>query len=633
MIGKEILEKLEKAKITNKLFIDFEFTREVFNETLKIDELTNIYLNEEIKKDCFYFIYRRLKGIGKNLVETIFLDEQDSIFKNNSIIHYKHNYSLIFFQKKDNFGYFQYFTSHKDEFIEYFEVYIFGEERIRKIIFQEIKTKFENWLKSHSTIYIESMFFNFKGLKIDYNYLIKLKKEKKNTYLIHHKKRRIPVRDLLEYIGEENIKFEKEKWKGENFLTKIRLESFKILRKINLELSKDINILLAHNGLGKTSILQAITWALLPLMTRPEEKPAFWKKYIRFNQDDARISLFWGNETERIRYFFQEEIQENKYFELPKQILLSYGVSFNTSKFLNHSDIERDLVNGDADFYSTHSIFTDHTERFFDPIILLQDLPTGAKATKKQLPKIHEIMDLIKNTINEYLALVDENGKLQLTGETPHFYFEDFDKNKLQIENLSEGYRDHVLLITDIIVKIIASRKNIFETKEPEISKKLFTNVKGTILIDEFDRHLHPSWQRKFLPKLKQDFPNIQFILTTHNIFSLQSAEGSFVNILTKENNEIVAKGQIIKKGLSIETIYNLFFDGKDQFFSLEIEEKLKKFKAECAKIYDEEININEDFIKLVRELTAENQSEELKALVATEIAQIKYITGQNIEL
>lgn len=45
----------------------------------------------------------------------------------------------------------------------------------------------------------------------------------------------------------------------------------------------------------------------------------------------------------------------------------------------------------------------------------------------------------------------------------------------------------------------------------------------GIVLIDEIDIHLHPSWQRHVVHDLKTAFPNLQFIVTTHSPFIVQS--------------------------------------------------------------------------------------------------------------
>ena len=35
----------------------------------------------------------------------------------------------------------------------------------------------------------------------------------------------------------------------------------------------------------------------------------------------------------------------------------------------------------------------------------------------------------------------------------------------------------------------------------------------GIVIIDEIDAHLHPTWQRRFIPTLRNNFPNLQFFL------------------------------------------------------------------------------------------------------------------------
>jgi len=41
--------------------------------------------------------------------------------------------------------------------------------------------------------------------------------------------------------------------------------------------------------------------------------------------------------------------------------------------------------------------------------------------------------------------------------------------------------------------------------------------VSGIVLIDEIEQHLHPSWQRRIIGRLHEQFPHIQFITTTNS--------------------------------------------------------------------------------------------------------------------
>ena len=51
----------------------------------------------------------------------------------------------------------------------------------------------------------------------------------------------------------------------------------------------------------------------------------------------------------------------------------------------------------------------------------------------------------------------------------------------------------------------------------------------GIVLIDEIDSHLHPEWQRQIGFCLKERFPNIQFIVTTHSAMICQAADENMI--------------------------------------------------------------------------------------------------------
>jgi hypothetical protein len=58
--------------------------------------------------------------------------------------------------------------------------------------------------------------------------------------------------------------------------------------------------------------------------------------------------------------------------------------------------------------------------------------------------------------------------------------------------------------------------------------------VKGFVLIDELDAHLHPTWQRRILLDLQRVFPNLQLIATTHSPMVAGSVKSSSVRVLKR---------------------------------------------------------------------------------------------------
>ena len=62
-----------------------------------------------------------------------------------------------------------------------------------------------------------------------------------------------------------------------------------------------------------------------------------------------------------------------------------------------------------------------------------------------------------------------------------------------------------------------------------------------TVLIDEPENHLDPSLQRSILPGLLTAFPQVQFIVATHNPFVVTSVRDSNVLVLNFVDGSVVS--------------------------------------------------------------------------------------------
>lgn len=79
-----------------------------------------------------------------------------------------------------------------------------------------------------------------------------------------------------------------------------------------------------------------------------------------------------------------------------------------------------------------------------------------------------------------------------------------------------------------------------------------------TVLFDEPENHLHPELQQTLLPNLLEAFPNVQFIIATHNPFIISSVESSSIYVLDyNDNNHIVSSilENVTKAGSSNEIL------------------------------------------------------------------------------
>lgn len=93
---------------------------------------------------------------------------------------------------------------------------------------------------------------------------------------------------------------------------------------------------------------------------------------------------------------------------------------------------------------------------------------------------------------------------------------------------LSAGYSAVLDIVNDLILKM-QSQNAVVRAYEKE----------GIVLIDEIETHLHLELQRMILPMLTSIFPNIQFIVTTHSPFILNSLENAVAfDLERREPNE-----------------------------------------------------------------------------------------------
>lgn len=96
----------------------------------------------------------------------------------------------------------------------------------------------------------------------------------------------------------------------------------------------------------------------------------------------------------------------------------------------------------------------------------------------------------------------------------------------LTFYQLASGYQSLIAIVGDMLLRLLQQQ----QTNEIE-------ELSGIVLIDEFDLHFHPKWQRDLPNKLSTLFPQIQFIASTHSIIPFLGApkESVFLKVTKNE--------------------------------------------------------------------------------------------------
>ena len=109
------------------------------------------------------------------------------------------------------------------------------------------------------------------------------------------------------------------------------------------------------------------------------------------------------------------------------------------------------------------------------------------------------------------------------------------DNQKRELSELSSGFTS----ILKIMQSIVAGYS--YFTNEQQIA-----NVRGVVLIDEIESHLHNEWQIKIVPLLKKLFPNTTFFITTHSSLVISQLEQGEAYRLVRSKEDGVVYGKMI---------------------------------------------------------------------------------------
>lgn len=110
------------------------------------------------------------------------------------------------------------------------------------------------------------------------------------------------------------------------------------------------------------------------------------------------------------------------------------------------------------------------------------------------------------------------------------------DAGELPVSMLSDGVRAMVLLVADLAFRCVRLNGHLGE--------QAVRDSCGLVLIDEVDLHLHPEWQQRVLNQLRVVFPRLQFIVTTHSPQVLSTVSRQHIRVLGDADNLVAVAAE-----------------------------------------------------------------------------------------
>jgi len=346
------------------------------------------------------------------------------------------------------------------------------------------------------------------------------------------------------------------------------------------------------------------------------------KLQINLNEKDTTPRIDGCEATIESEFEFREVFKTHYRKEIDHlPILVYYGCnSIDTNSELTNHFRESNLFHLYAQSLDAQRFSFDSFLRWFDTQFKISKFDDGRQKTNHnsgiELALIKKVVETILNDDNE--VFFDLRMKYAIERDAMVINKRDlvggFDE--IEVDQMSAGEKVMFALSIDIAKRLILANPDL--VKEEEGSNIDALHGKGIVLIDEIDLHLHPKWQRRILPKLMDLFPNVQFVVTTHSPFVVQSV---LPQNCIRLNNGIPEyfEGEDVS---DYETTAIDFFNIND-FFNVATSNLLREFRALASQVANgQQTKKDADFIQLIKHLSQKGDS--LKAVLAFELSQME---------
>jgi predicted ATP-binding protein involved in virulence len=319
---------------------------------------------------------------------------------------------------------------------------------------------------------------------------------------------------------------------------KIEIENFKGFLKNSFNFTERFTVIIGNNGKGKTSLIDALAIAASAYLLGIDELGAADRKDLRQNMSHC---------IDFDRYFaaqYPVVIRAEGELEtaLSWQQTLSTAKSRSPRKIIPISDIakqhQESIRNGIRvelpvfAYYSTERLPKEQKIEPQSKGSIFEAYATCLNPannnidylewlhTYEYMVEIHKENDTLLNLVKQAISDCMDNWHeiyfdLKENDLVGTRYFNNGIKQRIPFKHLSDGQRTIAALVAELAYRCVILNGHLQE--------KAIKNAKGLVLIDELDQHLHPQWQKRIVEDLKQTFPNLQFVATTHSPFIIQS--------------------------------------------------------------------------------------------------------------
>lgn len=358
-------------------------------------------------------------------------------------------------------------------------------------------------------------------------------------------------------------------------IKRLQLANIRAFEQAEFDFREGMNLLVGVNGVGKTTVLDALCICLSKILPDITESRS---RSLPFLEDDIRVGSNFM--TVNCSFEFQGKnfsylIHKNRESSVPRnsdkpreQVWETPDKEECQPPLPSFKDVKKAPEQPLGVFFSTRrslisdALFTKassaggQASAFADALsrreLRLQEIAHWMRAQEVQgaeLPLALKHLSSLKAAAKCFLPEC-ENLRAE-TAPKPRLIVDKAGK-ELDIRQLSDGERGMFALVLDLAQRL--SQAN------PKLEDPV-TNGSAIVLIDEIDLHLHPKWQRTVVNQLTETFKNCQFIVTTHSPQIVASVEPE--QVLLFKGDEVIRPDRTL--GMDSNWILRFLMESDDR--------------------------------------------------------------------
>jgi len=311
-------------------------------------------------------------------------------------------------------------------------------------------------------------------------------------------------------------------------------------------------VILGENGTGKTTLLQALVG--MTLVEMPELPGAPYDTMIlldassqfrdwgwradNISKSGERFALFArsslaqaSGQVNEVDFSTEHAVGSRSY--PPKGRLSELGFIFHLCfAYGAHRKINEIRTSNEYEATEGYETLFSETVGLTDPAeliaqtYLVSKLGNGDEQAQRERAeaKLERLKDALVRVLPDVNSIT-----IEVRENRPAVLFHT-DYGSVRSSQLSSGYRAMAAWVGDLVGRMF----DAYPDREDPLA------APAIVLVDEFDLHMHPKWQRDAIAYLTERFPAVQFIVTAHSPLVVQSAPNANIVLLEKKGDHVV---------------------------------------------------------------------------------------------